>query len=197
MTSISEVGLVDPASSFLAWFAEAGRARREAQPGAMTLATCDADGRVGARIVLCKDIEVEPFSLVFFTHYTTRKARDLDGHAQAAALFYWPTLKRQARVEGVASRLGDEENDACFRSLSVVRRCATRALVPRGHGLLGRTSRMAGEAVGGDGVRRPESWGGYRLVADRVELWASKGGVLHVSRRWLRKNGSMHWERAE
>ena len=38
-------------------------------------------------------------------------------------------------------------------------------------------------------VPRPPSWGGYRLHAERVELWHSRPGRIHDRAEWTRKLG--------
>ncbi len=60
----------NPIVQFHHWFDEACRAET-LEPNAMTLATCDAEARPSARIVLLK--EVTPQGFVFFTDYRSRK----------------------------------------------------------------------------------------------------------------------------
>ena len=52
--------------------------------------------------------------LVFFSHYTSRKGRELEANPQAALLFHWPPLGRQVRVEGRVEQRFPEESDAYF-----------------------------------------------------------------------------------
>src|SRR5690606_33388746 len=42
-------------------------------------------------------------------------------------------------------------------------------------------------------IPRPAWWGGYRLAADRVELWAAQGARLHDRAEWLRTTAGP-WE---
>ena len=37
-----------------------------------------------------------------------------------------------------------------------------------------------------DGVERPMRWGGYRVWAQRVELWVGQPGRVHDRARWSR-----------
>lgn len=66
----------------------------------MSLATVGANGRPSARILSLKRLEAG--SLVFTTGLWTRKAEELGANPLAAAVFHWPALGRQARVEGRA-----------------------------------------------------------------------------------------------
>ncbi len=147
----------------------------------VTLATADATGRVSARIVLVRQFDERGF--VFYTNYQSRKARDLEQNPRVALCFYWPSLDEQVRVEGRAERTSAEESDAYFASR------------PRGHQIGAWASRqseaLASRAVleatqleldagyAGQPVPRPPFWGGYRVVADRLEFWRAGADRLH------------------
>jgi pyridoxamine 5'-phosphate oxidase len=47
----------------------------------------------------------------------------------------------------------------------------------------------------GPKVPRPENWGGYRIHATRVELWAAHKARLHDRAVWNRAEGAAEWER--
>ena len=55
----------------------------------MALATTDADGRPSARVVLCKEIVIDPGYLVFYTNYESRKGHELAAQPWAAVVFHW------------------------------------------------------------------------------------------------------------
>src|SRR5690606_10281647 len=87
-----------PLEQFTIWFDEALKAD-VIEPNAMTLATADAQGRPSARVVLLKGIDKQ--GLVFFTNYESRKGNELAAQPHASLLFFWPTLQRQVRLEGL------------------------------------------------------------------------------------------------
>ena len=64
----------------------------------MALATATPGGAPSVRMVLLKGFDET--GLVFFSHYTSRKGRELEANPQAALLFHWSPLGRQVRVEG-------------------------------------------------------------------------------------------------
>ena len=86
----------DPLVQFRRWFDEA--APRVRVPEARALATATADGVPSVRMVLLKGFDEN--GIVFHTHSTSRKGRELDANPRAALLFYWDPLGRQVRVEG-------------------------------------------------------------------------------------------------
>src|SRR5205814_1899472 len=100
----------DPLEQFRSWFAEAGAGLDV--PEAMALATATPGGAPSVRMVLLKGFDER--GLVFFSHHTSRKGRELEANPQAALLFHWSPLGRQVRVEGRVERVGDEEADAYF-----------------------------------------------------------------------------------
>ena len=66
----------DPLEQFRSWFAEAGAALDV--PEAVALATATPDGAPSVRMVLLKRFDER--GLVFFSHYTSRKGRELEAN---------------------------------------------------------------------------------------------------------------------
>ena len=96
--------LPDPLEQFALWFAEAMKAGLPL-PNAMSLASVTRAGRPSQRMVLLKGMDHGGFA--FYTHYDSRKARELAVNAQASLLFHWPQLERQVRIEGMVTRISD------------------------------------------------------------------------------------------
>ena len=181
----------DPALQFARWFAEAGGLVRV--PEAMALATADAAGAPSVRMVLLK--QADESGLVFYTHYTSRKGRELEANPRAALLFYWDPLGRQVRVEGRVERVPPAESDAYFETRPHGARVS--ALASRQSEVI--ESREALEArvaalAGGD-VARPEWWGGFRLVPESWEFWQHRESRLHDRFRYRLADGAWVTER--
>ena len=87
----------DPFEQFRTWLGEA-HAAGILQPNAMTLSTVDADGAPDARVVLLKGLDDR--GLVFYTHRTSRKGRQLAAHPEAALTFFWDVLEWQVTCPG-------------------------------------------------------------------------------------------------
>jgi len=160
---------------------------------AMSLATVDPDGRPSNRIVLCKRVDEEAGGLVFFTNYESRKARALAINPYAAATFHWDALGRQARVEGLVQRVSAAESDAYFNARPIGARIgawASRQSEPlASRDELERAVEKSSQRAEGDLVPRPPFWGGYLLLADRVELWVAGDNRLHERVLWSRSLG--------
>ncbi len=183
----------DPVALLSRWLDDAAEVV-EGDLNVMVLATASATGAPSARVVLCKQIEQAPPAVVFYTNYESRKGRELEANPRAAGVFYWPALKRQARIEGAVVRTTGAESDEYFRSRPLLSRLgaiASRQSEP----LPSRTAlaaRVAGTALTpGAAGRRPPSWGGFRVLLDRIELWAAGAGRLHDRALWTRVGSSL------
>jgi pyridoxamine 5'-phosphate oxidase len=177
----------DPLEILGRWLGEA-REAQAATPAAMTLVTATADGHPSARVVSLK--RLEPSALIFTTALWTRKVEELRRNPHVAAVFYWPSLGRQARLEGGAELAERELAEKLF------------AERPRDHQLQTLVSRQ-GEPIedlnqlrkrlerlreeGADTpIPCPAEWGAVRVVPDRVELWEEAPDRLHDRRLFER-----------
>jgi len=170
----------DPLQQFRQWFQEAQQASLR-EPNAMTLATCTADGRPSARVVLLKTLDERGFG--FFTDFRSRKARELVANPQAALGFAWLDIERQVRIEGRVSRMNDEDADAYFRSRPLGSRLGAWASVQSsvipGRDWLESAVRDI-EARYPDGeIPLPPHWGGFILAPERYEFWQGRPSRLH------------------
>jgi pyridoxamine 5'-phosphate oxidase len=177
----------DPLEQFRSWFAEAGAALEV--PEAMALATATPGGAPSARMVLLKGFDER--GLVFFSHYTSRKGRELEANPQAALLFHWSPLGRQVRVEGRVEPVSAEESDAYFTTRP--RGAQLGALASRQSEPLGSRAELDERLAGlksdlhERAVPRPPTWGGFRLVPAAWEFWQHRASRLHDRFRYERE----------
>jgi pyridoxamine 5'-phosphate oxidase len=172
---------------FDAWFAEA-RASEINDPEAMALATAGADGQPEVRMVLLKGHGPEGF--VFYTNEQSAKGGELAENPRAALLCHWKSLRRQVRIEGPVERVPDSDADAYFATrardsqLGAWASDQSRPLDRR------ETFEQRFEEVTrrfeGQEVPRPPHWGGYRVIAERIEFWTDRPHRLHERRLFTR-----------
>jgi pyridoxamine 5'-phosphate oxidase len=178
----------DPMPLVAAWLADAARSVRNAT--AMTLATVGRDGRPAARMVICRGFDAAAGAFVFYTDRDSDKGAELSARPWAALVFHWDVIERQVRVAGPVTDVADAESDAYWASRPPEARAAaaasdqSRPLESRAV-LLGRIAAVTARARGGE-IARPKRWGGYRVWAERVELWAGQPGRAHDRARWTR-----------
>lgn len=173
-----------PYQWFDSWFADAERAG-EAEPSAMVLATVNDRGNPTARVVLYRGRIAEGFC--FYTNYQSQKGQELAAKPVAAAVFYWPKVGRQIRIEGSVERLKSSESDAYFRSrprrsqLGAWASAQSQSLSNR-QTLFDAMERLEAQYQDELEVPRPPHWGGYRLVPNLFEFWQGDLDRLHW--RW-------------
>jgi pyridoxamine 5'-phosphate oxidase len=186
------------------WLAQATLHADQPNPNAMVLASVDARGHPSARVVLCKEINLHPGFIVFYTNYRSRKGVELAANPRAAAVFHWDHRHRQIRAEGRVEALSDADNDAYFRTRAWQSRlgawASEQSQPVASRRALGdnvtAVARRFGIPYGGPGtaepadvavdIPRPPHWGGFRLYADAVELWVEGEFRIHDRARWTR-----------
>jgi pyridoxamine 5'-phosphate oxidase len=200
----------NPLSVLSRWLSQAKDNAQQPNPNAMVLATVDAEHRPSARVVLCKEIQVEAGYIVFYSNYLSRKGGELDGNPRAAAVFHWDHVHRQARIEGTVEKLSAADSDAYFASRPWQSRLgawASRQSEPvASRGALAeavaREAKRFGIPYAGPGsaepegeheVPRPPHWGGYKLIAEAVELWVEGEFRIHDRARYTRKGAGAAW----
>jgi len=179
----------DPLEQFRNWYSEASAALDA--PEAMALATATPEGAPSVRMVLLKRFDER--GLVFYSHYTSRKGRELGANPLAALLFHWRPLGRQVRVEGRIERVSAEESDAYFATRP--RDAQVGALASRQSDLLASRTELYDRLaelerdLGGGKVPRPSTWGGFLLAPAAWEFWQHRDSRLHDRFRYEREPG--------
>ena len=179
----------DPIAQLQSWIEDAYANEAISEPNAMCVATVNAEGQPSSRMVLMRGLDAR--GVLFYTSYDSRKGRELAENPRIAATFYWPSLHRQVRLEGLVAKLSDDESDRYFASR------------PRGH-QLGAWASEQSEAVAnrgdlverlehfeqrfeGEDVPRPHSWGGYLIAPQRCEFWQGRDNRMHDRIEYVRE----------
>jgi pyridoxamine 5'-phosphate oxidase len=171
----ADAALPAPFRLFQEWLADATRSGLR-EPGAMSVATVDPDGRPSVRMLLLKGLDQRGF--VFYTNLESRKADALRCHPFAALCFYWMPLGRQVRVDGPVEPVSDDEADAYFATrprLSQIGAWASRQSHPMEStwDLEKNVMRLAAR-FGTGPVPRPPFWSGFRVIPQSIEFWKEK-----------------------
>ena len=170
----------DPVTQFRAWFEDA-RASGIAEPNAMTLGTADKSGKVSCRTVLLKAYDERGF--VFFTNYGSRKAHQIGENPRVSVLFPWVALARQVEISGTAEKISAAESLAYFLSRPFGSRLGAwvsdqSEVISSRQILHAKYDELKRRFADGE-VPKPEGWGGFRIIPERMEFWQGGHDRLH------------------
>jgi pyridoxamine 5'-phosphate oxidase len=186
----------DPVEQFSIWWDEAVKSDI-AEVNAMTLATCNADGRPSARIVLFKGLTNDGF--VFYTNYQSNKGKELERNPYAALVFFWKELERQVRIEGAVEKINEAESDSYFQSRPAGSKIGAWSSA--------QSSTVASREVIEESylnylkkfdtnpIPRPPFWGGYIVKPKKMEFWQGRSSRLHDRIMYSKQNEDWKIER--
>lgn len=186
----------DPVAQFSVWWDEAVKSDIT-EVNAMTLATCNIDGKPSARIVLLKGFTNEGF--VFYTNYESSKGNDLKNNSYAALVFFWKELERQVRIEGAVEKISEAESDSYFSSRPTGSKIGAWASA--------QSSAVANREVIEESylnylnkfntqlIPRPKYWGGYIVKPEKIEFWQGRSSRLHDRISYIKQNEDWKIER--
>lgn len=184
----------DPFEQFDRWMREAIETQ-VLEPNAMSLATVSPGGAPSLRTVLLKGFDER--GLIFYTNYTSNKARDLATNSQLALLFQWLPLERQVSVTGRAEKIPTAESLKYFLSRpheSQIGAWASRQseVVSTRSLLEAKFAEMKAKFREGQ-VPLPGFWGGYRVAPATFEFWQGRTNRLH-DRFVYRRQDDNRWQ---
>jgi pyridoxamine 5'-phosphate oxidase len=186
---------INPMLWFGDWLSEALSASMN-EANAMILSTVSDKGMPSSRVVLLKGFDEKGF--LFFSNYSSRKGLQIAANPCGALLFFWPELERQVRIEGVIGKAESTVSDEYFYSRPLESRVSA-AVSPQSRIVPSRASLEQMHhnflTLHQDGeFKRPENWGGYRLVPELIEFWQGRRNRLHDRIQF--KRSSNGWDKS-
>lgn len=170
----------NPFKQFGKWFDHACECKVK-EPNAMALSTVDSAGAPSSRIVLLKSWGEDGF--VFYTNYTSKKARDIFQNNKVSLLFVWIDLERQLRIDGAAEKVSAAESLRYFLSRPFGSRIGAwvshQSSIITSRSLLEMQFDKMKRKFADGKIPLPDFWGGYKVVPSRFEFWQGRENRLH------------------
>ncbi|MEX2593456.1 MAG: pyridoxamine 5'-phosphate oxidase [Anditalea sp.] len=168
-----------PIDQFHIWLNEALIAEAM-EVNAMNVATINTQNRPSSRIVLLKGVD---HGFIFYTNYESKKGKELKNNPFAALNFFWPELERQVRIEGEVEKVASEISDEYFLSRPIGSQVGAwtspqSKVIPNRSFLVNREKEMF-MRFQKEPLKRPEHWGGYRVIPYYMEFWQGGASRLH------------------
>jgi pyridoxamine 5'-phosphate oxidase len=184
----------DPVSMFRRWL-DATIESGLHEPNAVVVSSVSPEGRPSSRLVLLKGLDHRGF--VFYTNLTSRKGEEIAANPAVSLLFPWHDLQRQVRVEGTASLVSAEENEAYWagrpRGSQLGAWASPQSQVVASRAALDeRYGGVLAQFADVDDVPLPPTWGGIRVEPEVVEFWQGRKGRMHDRLVYRRSHHDPH-----
>ena len=170
----------NPFKQFGEWFNNACECKVH-EPNAMTVSTVDSNGFPSSRVVLLKSWDEKGF--VFYTNYTSKKAKDIEVNNKVSLLFFWVDLERQLRIDGFAEKVSTTESLRYFLSRPFGSRLGAwvshQSTIISSRSLLEMQFEKMKNKFADGKIPLPDFWGGFRIVPCRFEFWQGRENRLH------------------
>ncbi|BBP47041.1 pyridoxine/pyridoxamine 5'-phosphate oxidase [Thiosulfatimonas sediminis] len=181
----------NPFELFSDWFAQVEEAQL-IEPNAMVVATVDADGMPSTRTVLLKYFDESGF--VFYTNFSSEKAKHIEHNPQVSLQFLWLGLERQVKIQGIAEKVSTTESLKYFASRPKGSQIGAwvshqSQVISNKQLLLNQYQKMVDKFKHGE-VPFPDFWGGYRIKPLKIEFWQGGDNRLHDRIEYQRNNAN-------
>ncbi len=171
---------LDPFKQFSKWMNEAIRYKIY-EPTAFTLATVNKRNKVSCRMILLKGIKNNSF--IFYTNLKSRKSYELITNKNVAAVFWWPQIGKQVRIEGHVKNIGEKHADNYFstrsRNSQISSWASDQSSVLKDRKTLLKKFRIIEKRFENKDIKRPSFWSGYEIKPFLIEFWQGRENRLH------------------
>jgi len=181
--------LPNPFEQFEVWLQEAIESD-QMEPTVMILSTVDEHAQPHSRVVLLKEFKLDSF--IFYTNYEGHKAQQMTQNNKVSLVFFWPTLERQVRVEGLVEKISEILSTSYFKSRPLENQlgawASPQSQLIRSQDFLEQQFQYYKQKFGTD-IPKPPHWGGYAVKPTSIEFWQGRANRLHDRLLFTKESG--------
>ena len=148
---------------------------------AAVLSTSTADNKPSNRVILIREISSE--GLIFYTNLGSNKAKAITENNNIALNFYFRELKKQIRIEGLASLITDDKADSYFATRSRDKQISSwaskQSTILSSEEVFANQIKYFEEKFKNSPIPRPPFWSGYITSPSLIEFWQDGHGRRH------------------
>lgn len=146
---------------------------------------------VNSRFVNLKFVNNKDF--IFFSNYSSPKAREFDEHHQISVLIYWNSIDTQIRLKGFIKKTSIEFNKKYFMERSIKKNAI--AISSKQSELIDSYNSVEenyNKSLESDNLKDcPKYWGGYSITPYYFEFW--EGHESRINKRLAFYNDDEEW----
>ena len=171
----------NPINQFNNWFIEAER-KNILEANAMILSTINKDNYPSSRTVLLKGVNKKGF--IFFTNYNSNKGKEISHNSNVTLNFLWKKIEKQVIIQGKAKKVSNSISTNYFNSRPRKSQIAAWASnqsekIENVKVLKDKFTKIEKEFETIKNIPKPNHWGGYIVLPNKVEFWQGKKSRLH------------------
>ena len=183
----------DPLISFLDWHKSALELEQNAD--AMAVSTYDLHkNRPNTRYLLFKGVVDK--KIIFYTNYSSPKARELSTTPEVALGFYWHASQKQVRIHGKVSKMSFADSESYFhsrdRESQIASSLSEQSSEIEDKAALLMKYEAARKHFDGKPIPLPDNWGGF--LVDPYEYEFFLYGENRLNDRFLFQSINQKWE---
>ena len=171
---------LNPFKQFKKWMNEAIK-NKIFEPTAMSLSTINKKNKISNRVVLLKDVKNNCF--VFYTNLKSRKSYELNTNKNVAAVFWWPEIGKQVRIEGYVTMVSKKKADLYFftrsRKSQIGAWASNQSSILKDRKTLIKRYKIIEKRFENKNITRPNFWSGYEIKPFLFEFWQVRENRLH------------------
>ena len=171
----------NPIKQFNLWFQEAIKFKIK-EPNAMILSTIKKKNKPTSRTVLLKEVDNKGF--IFFTNYNSNKGVEIKNNKNVSLNFLWKNMERQIIIEGITKRISEISSINYFnkrpRDSKISAWVSDQSKKIKDKTVLeNQYKKMIKKFEKTEIIPKPNYWGGYIVLPNKMEFWQGKKSRLH------------------